>query len=233
MEILGVIGFVAFIVFLVMLIKAAVKKQPKKRLGLITVACFVLFIVGMGNSEGASSAGSGSTQKSAPVAAISTAPSATPSATEKTDITNSVSKDTVVAALKKKDETLAEQITDVTLSESTVTVAIYFENLWDENSFVTNNQHYSAEVFQQVFQNPNIQTVIYQADVPVNDQYGNTSKKTAQTNTMARADADKVADWEKFAWETPAQYYSVVKFQLANESEISGLHKAWFDYYGE
>jgi len=189
----------------------------KKSLAIIVIALAIMSFSACGSSDDAAKANT----------------SASPSATAKSDITNTISKDTVIDALKAKDGTLAKQITDVTSDGSTVTVAIYFENLWDDKSFITNNQHYSAEVFQNVFLNSDVQTVIYQADVPVNDAYGNTSKKTGQTNTMTRTDADKVADWDKFAWETPSQYYSVVQFQLANESEISGLHKAWYEYYGE
>ncbi|MDD3231620.1 MAG: hypothetical protein PHE09_20790, partial [Oscillospiraceae bacterium] len=62
---------------------------------------------------------------------------------------------------------------------------------------------------------------------------GKEKEVTGQTNTMIRKDYEKVSDWDTFRAESPKQYYSIVNFELAPESKISGIHAAWAKYYNQ
>jgi hypothetical protein len=129
------------------------------------------------------------------------------------------------------DADIKSKVTDIKIDGGTVTVAINYKDALSLNSFLQQNQSKSAGVFKDLFKNKNIVTVIYQADIPVTDAYGKSTIVTGQTNTMQRADAEKVADWNTFAYESMPQYYSVVDFNLALESQVSGIHKSWLAVY--
>lgn len=122
-------------------------------------------------------------------------------------------------------------ISSIKISGGTVTVVTDNADALSLKSFVELNQSYSAGVFQDLFKNKDVDTVIYEAQIPVQDAYGKTTIVTGQTNTMKRADAEKISDWNTFAYENPSQFYSVVQYELAAESQVSGIHKAWTDNY--
>lgn len=127
--------------------------------------------------------------------------------------------------------TVKNKITSVKISGSTVTVIVYDKDNWNAKSYLELNQQNSAGIFHDVFSNKKISSVVYQSDVNVTDAYGKSTRVTAQTNTMKRADAEKVDNWGTFSTELPAQFYSVVNFELAPESKVGGLHAAWVQYY--
>lgn len=143
--------------------------------------------------------------------------------------TAALSEDNVKSSIS--DSLVKSMITSVQISGGSVTIEVNEKDALSLKSFLQLNQTYSAEAFQSIFKNKNAQTVIFKADVPVSDAYGKTSTVTAQTNTMQRADADKVADWNTFKYESPSQYYSVVSYELATESQVSGIHLAWSQIY--
>ena len=197
-------------------------------------ALFFVLTVFMAVSVAGCSAGS--TSNSTTPAATSKASSTTSVSSTKAP-TSSLSKPFVLSVNSVKDalkKANIQNVADVKLANGTVTVIVYDKNALTINTYVEMNQPNSADTFKCVFGlDKSIKKVVYQSDVPVTDSYGKESKVTGQTNTMERKDYEKVANWDTFKCESPAQYYDVVNFELAPESQVSGIHKAWAKYYNK
>jgi len=118
---------------------------------------------------------------------------------------------------------VADIITDITIEGGEIDIVLYFETVYDADSFVKENQYYSAEIFERLFKNQLVSKVTYQADVSLVDVYGNSTRTPGQINTMLKADADKISDWDTFSYQDPSRYYSVVERWIAPEvlSELS------------
>jgi hypothetical protein len=160
--------------------------------------------------------------------AVSTKGSSKSSALSKA---SAITPDSIKSALKSS---IALNVTNVKISGGTVTVIVYDKDALSIDSYVEMNQPNSADTFKYIFGlSKNIQKVIYQSDVPVTDSYGKEKEVMGQTNTMIRKDYEKVSDWNTFRAESPEQYYSIVNFELAPESKISGIHAAWAKYYNQ
>ena len=160
--------------------------------------------------------------------AVSTKGSSKSSALSKA---SAITPDSIKSALKSS---IALNVTNVKISGGTVTVIVYDKDALSIDSYVEMNQPNSADTFKYVFGlSKNIQKVIYQSDAPVTDSYGKEKEVMGQTNTMIRKDYEKVSDWNTFRAESPEQYYSIVNFELAPESKISGIHAAWAKYYNQ
>lgn len=129
------------------------------------------------------------------------------------------------------DTQASADVTGVKISGGTVTVFVYDKNAVSDKLYLEENQPRSAEIFQILFKNKNVQTAVYHSDIAVMDSYGGNSKTTGQVNTMYRKDAEKVKNWDNFSFEPMSQFYSIVNFDLPPESKVSGLHKAWSEIY--
>ena len=147
----------------------------------------------------------------------------------KTYVEETITKDSVINSMQ--DSFVSKYITDVINENGTVTIVVYFEDVLDAKLFVQCNQYYSAEVFETVFKNETVNKVIYQADVSMQDAYGNEERATGQKNWMLREDANKITNWDNFTYEAPSLFYSVVNFELSPTSNIPELQEAWINVY--
>lgn len=191
------------------------------------VALLIPFSACSGTASSSASAKS-PTASTAASSAVSIKGSSKSSALSKA---SAITPDSIKSALKSS---IALNVTNVKISGGTVTVIVYDKDALSIDSYVEMNQPNSADTFKYVFGlSKNIQKVIYQSDAPVTDSYGKEKEVMGQTNTMIRKDYEKVSDWNTFRAESPEQYYSIVNFELAPESKISGIHAAWAKYYNQ
>ena len=191
------------------------------------VALLIPFSACSGTASSSASTKSAATSATTS-SAVSTKGSSKSSALSKA---SAITPDSIKSALKSS---IALNVTNVKISGGTVTVIVYDKDALSIDSYVEMNQPNSADTFKYVFGlSKNIQKVIYQSDVPVTDSYGKEKEVMGQTNTMIRKDYEKVSDWNTFRAESPEQYYSIVNFELAPESKISGIHAAWAKYYNQ
>lgn len=207
------------------------KKKKKKKWPWIVGAIVVLGIIGEamggGNSGGSVSTEPSSASNSVVAAAASAASTASSSSADFSSA--ELTENSIKQALSKTE--IKDIISKVKIDNGIITITTDNKNALSLKSFLELNQSYSVDAFQVLFKNKNAKEVVYDAQIPVNDAYGKTSIVTGQTNTMERADAMKVSDWETFKYENPSQFYSVVNYQLATEAQVSGIHKAWSEFY--
>lgn len=222
----GFLTLLAFVAFIVGMIKPQImvfwSKKKTRGMALLYIVVMLVFAIIAGVSNPSSTPTSAQSSMAVSSNAIASVPSSkAPS--------NALTSDNIKAALKNAN---VINVDDVKISGSTITVIVYDKETWTVKTYLEQNQPHSAEAFKCVFGlNKIITKVIYQSDVSVTDSYGKASRVTAQTNTLTRDKADKVANWDTFEYENPSQYYSVVDFELAPESKINGLHAAWAEFY--
>lgn len=145
--------------------------------------------------------------------------------------TAELTKDNINKAIEATDNSMSDKITDIKINNNNVTVVVYDKDILSAKTYLELIQPNSADVFKVLFKNKNIKQVVYQSDVDTDDKYGNSSKQTAITCTLTKQNADKIKNWDNFKGEPMSQYYNVVDFNLAPESQISGLHKVWSEIY--
>lgn len=239
------LAFAAFVAFIVGLIKPQImvfwgKKKTRGAACLYLIAMIVFLIIAGNNSSSVPTSAnakpsSSSMTSSAVLSSASTAKSSAVTSKKASAVTskkaspNVLTSDSIKAALKSAN---VANVDTVKLDGKTVTIIVYDKDILTVKSYLRQNQPHSAEAFKCVFGlSKNITKVIYQSDVSTTDAYGKSNRTTAQTNTLTKDQADKIADWQTFEYEDPSQYYSVVNFELAPESKISGLHAAWAEIY--
>jgi len=125
------------------------------------------------------------------------------------------------------DPTVKRKVIEAEVDNGTVTVVVYDPNISDLKTYLQENQQKSAGVFNDLFKNKGVSTVIYQAKIALPGVYGSINMVTAQTNTMTRENADQVSNWNDFANEPMSQFYNVVNSELAPDSLIKGISSAW------
>jgi hypothetical protein len=230
------LAFAAFAAFIVGLIKPQImvfwgKKKTRGAACLYLIAMIVFLIIAGNNSSSVPTPANAkpSSSSMASSAVLSSASTAKSSAVTSKASPNVLTSDSIKAALKSAN---VANVDTVKLDGKTVTIIVYDKDILTVKSYLRQNQPHSAEAFKCVFGlSKNITKVIYQSDVSTTDAYGKSNRTTAQTNTLTKDQADKIADWQTFEYEDPSQYYSVVNFELAPESKISGLHAAWAEIY--
>ncbi len=181
-------------------------------------------------SQSTSSAKSNSKDKGTTSQAVSSSSADQSSASGKS---SAISKDQINYALSNAKKVKSEVQSGKASGEADqnkVTITVDSGDVSDLTGYLKTNQEKSAAVFEQLFANPAVQTVVYVSKINIKDTNGRKKSVVAQTNTMQAADAAKVAqygNWHGFSTEKASLFYSVVHADVASDAQVSGIQKAW------
>lgn len=211
------------------------EKQFYKQWWFWTIMAIIVVVIIFGDGNGKAKTTSTSqtaTQSSATDSSSSASTSNDQSEYKSIDFsTAQLTEDNVRKAVDQK--WFLKKADSVKVDNGNITVSIFYKNYSNVKSLLENAQPDSADVFEALFKNKNVNQVTYVAQVGSNDKYGNTIKKTAITCTLTKDEADKISEWKNFKKDEVKQYFEVVKYSLGSENDVQGLKDAWSIIYGK